>query len=144
MYKTIAESIRKIVSGIRELGVMPEIRIPKNIFQMFGYLPNFFIFVSLWNTLLIQSIDQLVDDLENKDCSNQQQLKKIRPDADLVHNDGFYLFNIQVHRVMILIEFEDDGEATIVWCGSHDEYETTFKNNKSTIRKWLNNQGLIN
>jgi mRNA interferase HigB len=45
---------------------------------------------------------------------------------------------------MILIEFEDDGEATIVWCGSHDEYETTFKNNKSTIKKWLNNQGLIN
>jgi hypothetical protein len=119
MYKTIAYSNRKIVSGIRELGVMPEIRIPKNIFQMFGYLPNFFIFVSLWNTLLIQSIDQLVDDLENKDCSNQQQLKKIRPDADLVHNDGFYLFNIQVHRVMIL-------------------------NYKSTIRKWLNNQGLIN
>jgi hypothetical protein len=72
-------------------------------------------FLSLYsygNTLLIQSIDQLVDDLENKDCSNQQQLKKIRPDADLVHNDGFYLFNIQVHRVMILIEFEDDGEAT--------------------------------
>ena len=40
------------------------------------------------NTLLIQAIDQLVDDLENKDCSNQQQLKNIRPDADLVHNDG--------------------------------------------------------
>ncbi len=96
------------------------------------------------NTLLIQAIDQLVDDLENKDCSNQQQLKKIRPDADLVHSDGFYIFNIQVHRVMILIEFEDDGEATIVWCGNHDEYETTFKNNKGTIKKWLNNQGLIN
>ena len=137
-------TIRKIVSGIRELGVMPEIRIQKNIFQMFGYLPNFSSLYRYGNTLLIQSIDQLVDDLENKDCSNQQQLKKIRPDADLVHNDGFYLFNIQVHRVMILIEFEDDGEATIVWCGSHDEYETTFKNNKSTIRKWLNNQGLIN
>jgi mRNA-degrading endonuclease HigB of HigAB toxin-antitoxin module len=104
-------------------------------------------FLSLYrygNTLLIQAIDQLVDDLENKDCSNQQQLKNIRPDADLVHNDGFYIFNIQVHRVMILIEFEYDGEATIVWCGSHDEYETTFKNNKSTIKKWLNNQGLIN
>jgi mRNA interferase HigB len=96
------------------------------------------------NNLLSQAIDQLVDDLENRDCSNQQQLKKIRPDADLVHNDGFYIFNIQVHRVMILIEFEDNGEATIIWCGSHDEYETTFKNNKSTIKKWLNNQGLIN
>lgn len=91
---------------------MPELLIPKNIFQMFGYLPNFFIVVSLWNTLLIQSIDQLVDDLENKDCANKQQLKKIRPDANLVHNDGFYLFNIQVHRVLIL-------------------------NNKSKIRRWL-------
>jgi hypothetical protein len=30
------------------LGVMPEIRVRKNIWQMFGYLPNFFIFVSLW------------------------------------------------------------------------------------------------
>jgi len=40
------------------------------------------------NTFLIQAIDQLVDDLENKDCSNQQQLKNIRSDADLVHNDG--------------------------------------------------------
>ena len=98
---------------------MLDIRVPKNILQMFGYLPNFSSLYRYGNTLLIQSIDQLVDDLENKDCTNQQQLKNIRPDADLVHNDGFYLFNIQVHRVMIL-------------------------NNKSTIRKWLNNQGLIN
>lgn len=45
---------------------------------------------------------------------------------------------------MILIEFEDDGEATIEWCGSHDDYETTFKNNKNTIKKWLTKQGLIN
>lgn len=95
------------------------------------------------NTLLSQAIDQLVEDLENKDCSNQQQLRKIRPDADLVHNDGFYIFDIHVHRVMILVEYEDNGEATIVWCGSHDDYETIFKNNKSSIKKWLYNQGLI-
>ncbi len=69
------------------------------------------------NTLLSQAIDELLNDLENEDCTNQEQLKKIRPDADLVHNDGFYIFNLNIHRVMILIEFEDDGEATIEWCG---------------------------
>ena len=46
---------------------------------------------------------------------------------------------------MILIEFEEEsGEATIQWCGSHDEYEITFKNNKNTIEKWLKDKGLIN
>ena len=43
---------------------------------------------------------------------------------------------------MILIELEDD-QATIVWCGSHDEYEKTFKNNKNTIRKWLQSKNWI-
>ncbi len=98
---------------------------------------------NLGNKVLSQTIDQLIDDLESKGCTNQEQLRKIRPDADLVHNDGFYIFNLHVHRVMILIEFEDDGEATVVWCGSHDDYETMFKNNKSTVKKWLKKQGLI-
>lgn len=95
------------------------------------------------NTLLGQAIDELVKDLENGEWFNQEQIRKARPDADLVHNDGFYFFNIHVHRVMILIEFEDDGESTLVWCGSHDEYQRTFKDNKSTIKKWLTRQGWI-
>ena len=95
------------------------------------------------NTVLSQAIDELVNDLENGECTSQKQLKKVRSDADLVHNDGFYFFNLHVHRVMILIEFEEDGEATVVWCGSHDEYQRTFKDNKSTIKKWLTQQGLI-
>lgn len=37
---------------------------------------------------------------------------------------------------MILIEF-DDGEASVVWTGTHQEYGATFKNNKKTIKKWL-------
>lgn len=45
---------------------------------------------------------------------------------------------------MILIEFGEDCEATIVWCGTHDEYEATFKNNKDTIAKWLKSKGYIN
>lgn len=44
---------------------------------------------------------------------------------------------------MILLTFESDGEATIVWCGSHDEYELTFRNNKNTIKKWLLSHGWI-
>lgn len=43
---------------------------------------------------------------------------------------------------MILIEF-DDSEATIVWTGTHQEYEKTFKNNKNTIKKWLRSNDWI-
>jgi mRNA interferase HigB len=38
---------------------------------------------------------------------------------------------------LILIEFGEFEEAAVVWCGSHDEYELIFKNNKDVIRKWL-------
>jgi hypothetical protein len=43
---------------------------------------------------------------------------------------------------MILIVFEDN-EATIIWTGSHDDYDLTFKGNKKTIENWLRKQGLI-
>jgi hypothetical protein len=42
-----------------------------------------------------------------------------------------------------LIELDDEGEATIVWAGTHQEYEATFKNNKITIEKWLRQKGYI-
>lgn len=96
------------------------------------------------NTTLCEAIDTLISEFEAKNWSNTAELKKDRPDADIVHGDGFYFFNINVHRTMILIEFEENGEATIIWCGSHDEYELTFKNNKNTIEKWLKSKGLIN
>jgi mRNA-degrading endonuclease HigB of HigAB toxin-antitoxin module len=98
------------------------------------------------NVMLCNAIDKLIDDIENKKVTNQEELIKMRPDADLVHNEGFYIFNINIHRTMILIEFEigEEGEANIVWCGSHDEYETLFKNNKNTIKKWLRSKGFIN
>ena len=89
------------------------------------------------NVFLIVAIDNLIGDLENNNLNNQTELLKIRPDADCVHEDGFYFFDIHIHRSLILVEFDESGEITIVWCGSHDEYETTFKNNKNTIRKWL-------
>lgn len=43
-----------------------------------------------------------------------------------------------------MIELDENGEATIVWVGTHQEYETTFKNNKNTIEKWLRNNGYLN
>ena len=66
-----------------------------------------------------------------------EKLNALRPDADCVHEDGFYFFDIHVHRTLILIEFDENGEATVVWVGTHQEYERVFKNNKNTIRRWL-------
>lgn len=88
------------------------------------------------NTLLVKAIDKLIEDIDDNDWKDQTELSKIRPDADNVHSDGFYFFDINIHRTMILIEFSDK-EATVVWAGTHQEYETVFKNNRNTIKKWL-------
>jgi hypothetical protein len=82
--------------------------------------------------------------LEASTFTTQAELFIVRPDADCVHSDGFYFLNINIHRTLVLVEFDEDGEITIVWCGTHDEYETTFKNNKDTIRKWLKEREWIN
>lgn len=87
------------------------------------------------NAHLIAAIDKLILDLEENEWHDRSEMVENRPDADCVH-DNFYFFDIHIHRTMILVEFED-GEVTIVWCGGHDEYETTFRNNKKTIEKWL-------
>lgn len=94
------------------------------------------------NSILVKAIDQLIYDIESANWKHPLELKKARPDSDSVHSDGFYFFDIQAHRTMILIVFEDN-EATIVWVGSHDDYDKTFKGNKVTIEKWLRNQQLI-
>ena len=89
------------------------------------------------NVKLAKSIDKLVLDIEKNEWDSQIELKQTRPDADCVHSKGFYFFNIYVHRTMILIEFDDNKQTRIIWVGSHQEYEITFKNNRNTIRKWL-------
>ena len=93
--------------------------------------------------MLLEAIDVLIHDLESRCFRNQAELLEVRPDADCVHSDGFYFFYLHVHRTLVLVEFDEEGEITIVWCGSHDEYETTFKNNKNTIRKWLKDREWI-
>ena len=94
------------------------------------------------NAALIKEIDMLIEDIESNDWKNQTELNQTRMDADCVHSDGFYFFNIAIHRTMALIGFEH-GEATVVWVGNHKKYEEIFKNNKNTIRKWLKSNDLI-
>lgn len=94
------------------------------------------------NVSLAKAVDKLIKDINKNDWINQTELNKIRQDADNVHTDGFYFFNINIHRTMILIEF-DDSEATVVWGGTHQEYESTFKNNRNTIKKWLKSNDWI-
>ena len=97
---------------------------------------------NLGNTKLIEAIDKLIAELEGLNLS-VQSISDIRKDADCVHNDGFYFFDIQVHRTLVMIEVDDQGEATIIWVGTHQEYEGTFRNNKKTIEKWLRKFGYI-
>ncbi len=94
------------------------------------------------NKKLDSAIDKLISDIESAQWTKKTDIKETRPDADCVHSDGFYFFDINIHRTMILIVFEDN-EATVIWTGSHAEYDKTFKGNKSTIEKWLRNQNLI-
>ncbi len=95
------------------------------------------------NTSLVFEINNLIKDIEENSLRNQTELKAIRKDADCVHSDGFYFFNISIHRTLILIEFEEYGDASIVWVGNHQEYEKIFKNNKSAIKKWLKSNNWI-
>ncbi|MDN3643595.1 type II toxin-antitoxin system HigB family toxin [Lutimonas halocynthiae] len=94
------------------------------------------------NRLLNKEIENLINDVESNNWKNQLELSQTRPDADCVHNGGFYFFNISIHRTMILIEF-NDSEASVAWVGSHQEYDRTFKNNKRTIRNWLKSNDWI-
>jgi len=89
------------------------------------------------NSKLIKSVQKLVDEIETSNWKNPHELLENRPDADCVYGGEFYFFNINIHRTLIMIEFEVNGEATIVWAGNHDDYELTFKNNRNVIKKWL-------
>ena len=65
------------------------------------------------NVALIKAIDELIKVIDENNWKDQTELVKTRRDADNVHSDGFYFFNINIHRTMVLIEF-DDNEATVV------------------------------
>lgn len=66
------------------------------------------------NVKLIKSVEQLIGDIENNNWKTPLDLIESRPDADCVYGGEFYIFDINIHRTLILIEFEDNGDATIV------------------------------
>jgi mRNA interferase HigB len=95
------------------------------------------------NQILSKGIIDLIDSIESNNWNNELELTEARIDADCVHNDGFYFFDItRADRTMILVEF-DENEATVVWVGNHADYISTFKNNKNTIKTWLRSNDWI-
>lgn len=52
---------------------------------------------NIGNQRLCNEIDRLIIDLESFDASSQK-IEDLRKDADCVHNDGFYFFNINIYR----------------------------------------------
>lgn len=50
--------------------------------------------------------------------------------------------DISVHRTFVMIVFTEKY-AEILWVGTHDDYDSTFKGNKKTIETWLRNHGKI-
>jgi mRNA-degrading endonuclease HigB of HigAB toxin-antitoxin module len=95
------------------------------------------------NLKLCKAIDQLILTIETKNWKTKEEIKTDRPDADQVHADGFYFFDINVHRTLVLIQLNYDGKATIVWAGTHDNYERVFKNTKSMVKKYLSDNSWI-
>lgn len=92
---------------------------------------------NIGNEKLAIEIDKLIFDIEQNNWESPIELKQSRPDADCVHSEGFYFFNINIHRTMILIEFDENKYARIIWAGSHNDYTKIFKNNRNSIKKWL-------
>ncbi len=94
------------------------------------------------NLKLIKAIDNLIKDIENSYWKDKLELIESRPDADRVHRDNFFFFDINIHRALALIVFNEEY-AEILWVGNHEEYNLTFRGNKKTIETWLRNHGKI-
>ena len=94
------------------------------------------------NLKLTKAIDKLIDDIESADWKDKLELIDARPDADRVHSEDFFFFDISVHRTFVMIVFTEKY-AEILWVGTHDDYDSTFKGNKKTIETWLRNHGKI-
>lgn len=94
------------------------------------------------NLKLTKAIDKLIEDIENSNWNNKMELVESRLDADRVHSEDIFFFDINIHRTLALIVFNEEY-AEILWVGNHDEYDSTFNGNKKTIETWLRNHGKI-
>ena len=95
------------------------------------------------NIKLMKAVKKLINEIEQNSWGAPAEIIKSRPDADCVYGGEFYFFDINIHRTLVLIVFDEEGEATIVWAGSHDDYELIFKNNRNIIKKWLRDNDWI-
>lgn len=88
---------------------------------------------------LLNEFNKFITAIETAVWKNGQDVKDSFKDADHI-GENIYIFNIKSSRSLLLIYF-DDNEIEIVWAGSHNDYERLFKNNKSTILKYLKKKG---
>ena len=95
------------------------------------------------NSKLLKSIDSLIELIESTRLVSAAYIIEQGYKWDRVHNDGVYFVNLDSHRALILFEFDETGLANLVWIGSHEEYESTFRNNKATIYSWLRSHEYI-
>ncbi|MFW6327209.1 MAG: hypothetical protein ACOC2F_02765 [Bacteroidota bacterium] len=49
---------------------------------------------NIGNTKLVKAIDNLIEDIEGAKWQNKFEIFRKRPDADRVHGDNFYFFDI--------------------------------------------------
>lgn len=94
------------------------------------------------NKKLLVAVDEFMKTIEGAKWKDVKEMKKERRDADHIHDNRFYFFDLYIHRVFCLMEITDN-ELDVLWVGTHDEYEKIFKNNKNTAKKWLRERQYI-
>jgi mRNA interferase HigB len=60
------------------------------------------------NLKLNKAIDKLIEDIEKSDWKDKLELVESRPDADRVHSDDIFFFDINIHRTLTLIVFNEE------------------------------------
>ena len=94
------------------------------------------------NRKLVTAVDEFMKTVKEAKWKNVKEMKEEREDADHIYDNRFYFFDLNIHRAFCLVEISDK-ELEVLWAGTHDEYEITFKNNKNTARKWLRERQYI-
>lgn len=96
------------------------------------------------NKILNQNIADIIKLIENKNnnCKDEKEFKELLKsyDPDNVSRgyNAFFLNISKADRSLVVVEYDEiEGEVDVLFVGTHDEYETTFKNNKDVIEKYL-------
>ncbi|GAB3832790.1 type II toxin-antitoxin system HigB family toxin [Pontibacter rugosus] len=88
---------------------------------------------------LAREFDIFISRIKASEWKDGADVKITFPDVDHILGN-VYIFNVSSSRSLAMIYFGDQ-EVEIIWAGNHDDYEATFQNNKSTIKKFLKNKG---